>query len=153
MHISIGRNGKDKRLPEMEACVKALRNEHGFKKIGAAGFCYGGWACFQLGAKGKDLVDCITMAHPSIVTKEEIDKCGVPVQINAPETDGAFTPELKAYANSTMPTLNIPYDYQYYPGANHGFAIKCDETKPQAKADLERNKNAMAYWFHQFLKV
>ena len=45
--------GKDLRYPEMTACMKALKQEHGFKKVAAMGYCYGGWAVFKLGAKGK----------------------------------------------------------------------------------------------------
>lgn len=45
-------NSKEKRFPEMVACAKALKSEHGFKKLGAIGFCYGGWAVFKLGGKG-----------------------------------------------------------------------------------------------------
>ena len=48
----IGRNNKEKRFPEISEFAKALKTEHGFKKLGAIGFCYGGWAVFQLGAKG-----------------------------------------------------------------------------------------------------
>ena len=51
----IGRNSKEIRYPEIAECAKALKQEHGFKKLGAAGFCYGGWAVFQLGAKGNNL--------------------------------------------------------------------------------------------------
>ena len=49
----LGKNGKEKRWPEIVSCAKALKEEHGFKKVGAVGFCYGGWAVFQLGAKGE----------------------------------------------------------------------------------------------------
>ena len=49
----IGRNNKEKRFPEISEFAKALKTEHGFKKLGAIGFCYGGWAVFQLGAKGE----------------------------------------------------------------------------------------------------
>ena len=48
----IGRNGKDKRQPEIFACAKALKQHHVFKKVGAIGFCYGAWAVFRLAAKG-----------------------------------------------------------------------------------------------------
>ena len=47
------RHNKEIRGPELVACVKALREEHGFKKVGAVGFCYGGWAVLSLGAEGK----------------------------------------------------------------------------------------------------
>ena len=48
----IARNSKEFRYPEVEAFVKALKHKHGFQRIGAIGFCWGGWAAFQLGAKG-----------------------------------------------------------------------------------------------------
>ena len=47
------KNGKDVRRPEIEACAKALKNELGFKKVGAVGYCYGGWVVFHLGNKSK----------------------------------------------------------------------------------------------------
>ena len=40
-------------------------------------------------------MDCISTAHPSWLTEEEIEGVGVPVQILAPEIDPVFTPELK----------------------------------------------------------
>ena len=49
----LARHSKELRLPEIESYVKSLKQEHGFKRIGAIGFCWGGWAVFQLGAKGK----------------------------------------------------------------------------------------------------
>ena len=49
----IGRNSKDLRYPEILSAAKALKEDLGFKRIGAIGFCFGGWAVFRLGAKGK----------------------------------------------------------------------------------------------------
>ncbi|KAL8824992.1 MAG: hypothetical protein Q9170_007974 [Blastenia crenularia] len=50
----LGKHGKEKRFPEMEACAKSLRQDLAYKKVGAIGFCYGGWAVFQLGSKSKN---------------------------------------------------------------------------------------------------
>ena len=47
-----GRNSKEIRQPEIFACAKVLKQEHGFKKLGAIGFCYGAWAVLRLAAKG-----------------------------------------------------------------------------------------------------
>ena len=102
---------------------------------------------------GKTLVDCISTAHPSRLTKEEIDAVGVPVQIMAPEHDQAFTPELKAHANSVIPTLNVEYDYQYFPGLNHGFATRSDPSDFKQKNGMERAKNGAVAWFAQFLHM
>ena len=153
----MGKNSKDIRWPEIEACAKSLKGELGFKKVGAIGYCYGGWAVFQLGKKGRrtihlsvcpcarneltplgnPLVDCISTAHPSLLTKEEINDVGLPVQILAPEHDPLFVPEMKAYANETIPKLNVAYDYQFFPGVGHGFAIRChDEGSDHDKKSL-----------------
>lgn len=83
----LGRNSRSIRWPEISSCAKALKSEHNFKRVGAMGYCYGGWGCFQLGAKADPLVDAISMAHPSLVEQSEIDGVGVPTQILAPEFD------------------------------------------------------------------
>ncbi|GAB7354854.1 hypothetical protein MBLNU459_g5230t1 [Dothideomycetes sp. NU459] len=145
----IGRNNKEIRGPSIFAVAKELKKE--YKKIGAIGFCYGGWAVFQLGAKGNNLVDAISTAHPSLLTKEEIQSIDVPVQIMAPETDPMLTPELKEFCNATIPTLGVPYQYDYYPGLVHGFAVRCDPSNAVQKAGLERSKNAAVSWFKEHL--
>ena len=44
-------------------------------------------------------MDCIVCAHPSLVTKEDIDGYGsVPVQFLAPEVDRQFSDEMKMHA-------------------------------------------------------
>jgi dienelactone hydrolase len=59
----IGRHAKEIRFPEIQAAAKSLKTEHGFKKVGAIGFCYGGWAVFQLGAKVRPLLTCVICAY------------------------------------------------------------------------------------------
>ncbi|KAL9603192.1 MAG: hypothetical protein Q9179_002293 [Wetmoreana sp. 5 TL-2023] len=143
----VQRNSKETRASAIHEAAKVLKEELGFRKVGAIGYCWGGWAVFQLGAKGKNLVDCISTAHPSLLTKEEIDNVGVPVQILAPEHDSQFTPELKEHANKTIPALNVAYDYQYFPALAHGFAARGDRNNKMQKEGLERAKNAASCWF------
>ena len=61
----LARHPKELRFPEIESCARSLKQEHGFKKVGAMAFCWGGWAVFQLGAKGKSpLALLITNINP-----------------------------------------------------------------------------------------
>jgi dienelactone hydrolase len=149
MPAFVGRNSKDIRGPEIFACAKALKSQ--YKKVGAIGYCYGGWACFQLAAKGNNLLDCVSVAHPSLLDKSEIDSLAVPTQIIAPENDPSFTPELKEYSNKVIPTLGIPYQYDFYPGLVHGFAGRGDPKDQKQKEGLERARNSAVTWFNQFL--
>ena len=149
IHGFFVKNSKEIRQPEIFACAKALRHSH--SKVAAIGYCFGGWACFRLAAKGQNLVDAISTAHPSLLEKAEIDAVGVPTQIIAPEFDHVLTAELKEYCNKTIPTLEIPYQYDFYPGLNHGFAVKGDIKDPKQKLGLERANNAIVSWFKENL--
>ncbi|KAL8648765.1 MAG: hypothetical protein Q9226_005862 [Calogaya cf. arnoldii] len=141
------RNNKETRGASIHNFAGKLKKEMGFKKVGAVGYCWGAWAAFQLGGKDKDLIDALSTAHPTFLTKEEINNVAVPVQILAPETDPRFTPELKEHANRVIPTLGVEYDYQYFPGLAHGFACRADEGNEREKRGLERAKNAVSGWF------
>ncbi|KAH7122655.1 Alpha/Beta hydrolase protein [Dendryphion nanum] len=144
-------NGKEVRWPEIRACAEALRAT--YKRVGVIGYCYGGWSSFQLGSSAHSprLVDCISAAHPTWLTKEEIDAIGVPVQIVAPEHDPTFTPELKKYANEVIPTKGVSYDYQYFPGVEHSFATRGNPDDEKERAAGERAKRAQVFWMREWL--
>jgi dienelactone hydrolase len=134
------------------------------------GYCYGGWSSFKLGSREENgLVDCvlslpgvdhktrsdletgISTAHPTWLTKDEMDNIGVPVQICAPEVDAAFTPELKAYANEVIPTKGVPYDYQYFHGVEHSFATRGNLEDEKEKRAMLRAKRAQVGWMREWL--
>ncbi|KAJ2905609.1 hypothetical protein MKZ38_004903 [Zalerion maritima] len=139
----VGKNGRDVREKEIFSCARALKKELGYEKVGAIGFCYGGWAVFRLASQTVDegekeeekkkkekIVDCIVAAHPSMSTKEDVDGIdGVPTQMLAPEIDPAFTEELKMYFFRTMLKKGVPFDYQHFPSVVHGCLTRGDEKR------------------------
>ncbi|KAJ5678117.1 Esterase lipase [Penicillium maclennaniae] len=146
----LARNSKATREPEIMAFARSLREK--YKRVGAIGFCYGGWAVFRLGAKENNgMVDCISTAHPSLLTKEGIQEVGVPVYIMAAEVDPMFTSELKEFSNRVIPSLEVDYDYQYFPGLVHAFAVRGNRADEAEMKGLERAKNAAVHWFKQWL--
>ncbi|KAF2642341.1 alpha/beta-hydrolase [Massarina eburnea CBS 473.64] len=144
----IGRHNKEIRYPQILAAAKALKAE--YSKTGAIGYCYGGWAVFKLGSD-PSIVDAVSGVHPSIVEPAELDALKVPTQILAPEHDFSFTPDLKAHANTVIPTLGVPYEYVYFPGLQHGFAGRGDQNDKAQVAGLERAKNSAVGFFKEFL--
>lgn len=68
-----------------------------------------------------------------------------------PEHDPYFAPELQAYVAKVIPTLNIDFDYQYFPGLAHGFATRGNMKDATQRKGLERAKNAAVFWFQQHL--
>jgi dienelactone hydrolase len=148
------RNSRAIREPEIIACAEALR-AHGFTKIAAVGYCYGGWASFRLAALetagGKPLVDCISVAHPSLLTEADIDGARVPVQMLAPEIDPVYTAELKAHTFHKLQELGVPFDYQHFPGVAHASLVRGDEAKTGERQAMARAKNATVNWLKQWL--
>ena len=133
-------------MPAILSFARLLRQQH--KHIGAVGYCWGGKPALILASKANArLVDCISIAHPSFCTKEDISGVAVPIQIIAPEHNPQYTPELKEHSHKTFQMLGISYDYLYFPGRKHGFAVKCEENDAGEKKDMNFAKNAVVYWF------
>lgn len=139
------------RLPAMLAFARLLRGRH--SKIAAVGYCWGGKAAICLAANDQSgLLDCISVAHPSAITKKEVLDICVPVQILSPEHDPVFTQELKDFCNAEIPKLGLEYSYEYFPTMVHGFCTRCDMKSEKEKKALERAKNAVVYWFSHYLR-
>lgn len=144
----IGRNNKEIRWPAIKEHAQTLKKQ--YKKVVAIGYCYGAWACFKLAADPQ-LIDAVSMAHPSLLEKAEIDAAKTPVQILAPENDMAFTEELKKYSLEKLPQLNISWEYVHYPGVQHGFAVRGDPSDATQKAALEKAKRDAVGFFNEYL--
>ncbi|KAJ9131709.1 Dienelactone hydrolase family protein [Coniochaeta hoffmannii] len=150
------RNNKEVRGPEMVEFVGALRRQ-GFERVGAVGYCYGGWAVFRLAGaeweEGRRLVDFVSAGHPSGLTAKEIVgvRIDVPVQLLAPEHDGQFTPELKLHAFVALQKKGVSFEYQHFPGVEHACLTRGDEKVPGDRAALVRGKNAVVAWARQWL--
>ena len=153
----ISRNNREIREPEIFACATALR-EKGYKKIGAIGYCFGGWAVARLAAS-PPLVDAIVCAHPSWVTKDDIDAISVPVQFLSPEIDGQFSPELKLYAFQKLilgkpvgkDGKGIPVEWVHFPDIQHGCLTRGDGSVEGEREAVIRGKNAAVSWWRQWL--
>jgi dienelactone hydrolase len=147
----VERNSREIREPEIFNFAKYLR-EH-FTRVGAAGYCFGGWAVFRLGAKEHQppIVDCIIAGHPAHLTKDDIDQIGVPFQILAPEFDFTYPPELKLHTFKRAQTAGLAFDYQHFPGVSHSCLVRGDESRPGERSAMARGKDVAVGWLRQHL--
>ncbi|KUI57543.1 Protein AIM2 [Cytospora mali] len=151
----VQKNGRGVREPELFECARALRRD--FRKVGAAGFCYGGWACFRLASAQHQppLVDCVSIGHPSLLTAEDVDGVGgdVPIQMLAPEIDLAYTAEMKLHTFTTLQRLNVPFEYRHFPRVEHACFIRGSDSEenPGERDAMIRGKNAIVGWMREWL--
>ena len=147
----VGRHSREIREPEILECACKLRKE--YSKVGAIGYCYGGWVVFRLAAaEHKGLVDCVVAGHPSLLTKDDIDNAAMPVQIQAPEVDAAYTDELKEYTFKTLQKNGVVFDYQHFPGVEHSCLVRGSAKIEKEREAMTRGKNSAVAWFRQYLK-
>ncbi|KAK3685305.1 dienelactone hydrolase [Podospora appendiculata] len=154
----LARNGRAVREPEIFAYARALRRK--YARLGAVGFCYGGWAVFRLGAASskdveggtRSLVDAVTAGHPSLMTLQDIEELAVPMQMLAPEIDAAYSPEMKAFTFATLQRAGqAPWEYLHFPGVEHGCLVRGDASKEGEREAMTRGKNAVVAWMSQHL--
>lgn len=155
------RNDREIREKEIFACARELRAK--YAKLGAVGYCFGGWAVLRLGAAEHKtpLVDCIVCAHPSWIIAADFDTYGtVPVQFLAPEEDVMFTPELKLHAfqklvlerNGMRKDGNgVAVDWIHMPGQEHGCLTKGDVNVEGEREAMIWGKDAAVGWFKKWL--
>lgn len=143
------RNRREVREPEIFAAAREIRSK-GYSKVGAVGFCFGGWAVLRLAAVS--LVDAIVCAHPSWVTNEDLDGVHVPVSFLAPEKDHAFSDELKEYAFRTLlGKKKVPFEWVHFPGVEHGCLTKGDEKVEGEREAMVKGKAAAVRWWAEWL--
>ena len=78
----IKRHPPSKVEPICKAAIKALKEEYGVKKLGAAGFCLGAKYVCRLMADGQG-INAGYIAHPSAVTGDEVKGVAGPLMIAA----------------------------------------------------------------------
>ncbi|KAH6850519.1 Alpha/Beta hydrolase protein [Chaetomium sp. MPI-CAGE-AT-0009] len=151
------RQARAVREPEILAYARALRAR--YEKVGAVGYCYGGWAVLRLGAAefagefgGRGLVDCVSAGQPSLLVEGDFEGVKVPVQFLAPEVDHMFSDELKLFAFLTLQKKGVPFDYQHLAGVAHGCLTRGYADVKGDREAMPRAYNALVAWFKQWLQ-
>ncbi|KAF2845023.1 alpha/beta-hydrolase [Plenodomus tracheiphilus IPT5] len=150
------RNSRPIREPEIFASVAALRSQ-GYSKIGAVGYCYGGWGVLRLASSidgAPPLVDAAVVAHPSWLTNEDFDNIQVPTMILAPEIDSQFPDDMKmhAFRKLVVEKKAVPLEYAHFPCVSHGCMTKGDEEVEGERAAMIKGKDKAVGWFEEWLK-
>jgi carboxymethylenebutenolidase len=107
---------------DVQAGIEFLRAQ-GFVRhggIGALGFCYGGRIAMLLGARSRE-VDAVVAYHPGPVTREEIARLSMPVQIHCGTADRNVSVAQIRALESMLRAQHTPVEVHLYEGADHGF--------------------------------
>ncbi|KAI0030257.1 dienelactone hydrolase endo-1,3,1,4-beta-D-glucanase [Vararia minispora EC-137] len=138
--------------------ITMLREEKGYEKVGAVGYCYGGILCVMLGST--DILDTVVIAHPGTVSLEQIKAMKIPASWACAEEDMSFKPRLRQEAQAIFAARKekpefVDYEFRDYKGpcTAHGFAIRPNQSYPEVKAGYEGALEQTVTWFKTKLSL
>jgi len=139
--------------PRIKNFVKKIKEEKGYTKFGAVGYCYGGASCVALATAG--LISSVVIAHPAPFSIGEVDKIKIPASWICAEEDNTFPPKNRKAAEESFAkrTTKVEYEFKDYKGTVHGFAARPALQIPEVKAAFEESFAQTLNWFDKTLKV
>ncbi|MCJ1339590.1 hypothetical protein MMC09_004880 [Bachmanniomyces sp. S44760] len=161
-------HGVDRIEPVLDQVIKYMKTEMGVRKIGAVGYCFGAkYAIRYLSTAHSDSksennkekeesthgsITAAYVAHPSFVENDELEKIQGPLSISAAETDSIFTTEKRHESEEILKKTGLPWQINLFSGVQHGFAVRGDLNRLEARFAKEQAFYQAVLWFDAHLK-
>lgn len=145
----IKNHGPDVTSPIVDGYLQKLRSEWKPKFVAGIGYCFGGkYVVLNLSSEGH--LDVGAVAHPSLITIEEVANIKKPLLISAAETDHIFPPDLRLQTESKLNEIGATYAINLFSQTHHGFGCKGDLSDPNIKYAKEKTVFDQLHWFDRF---
>lgn len=135
-------------MQRLDSVLKDLHEKYpSVKKVGAQGYCWGGKYSVILGSK-PDEIAAVAMAHPSLITIEEVGAIKVPSLWCCAEKDSSFSDKLRKQSEEILAkSVELESTFKIYEGTEHGFASRGDEKNEKVqKASIEAMNDMKAFF-------
>lgn len=66
--------------------------------------------------------------------------------------DFIFTTAKRRESEEILDSMDVPYQINMFSDVEHGFAVRCDLSKPRQKFAKEQAFSQVVAWFDQYLK-
>ena len=143
------KHSSEKTRPIVDDFLAQLTKEKTPKSLFGIGYCFGAKYCIQnLSKDGYFTAGAV--AHPSLVSVEEVNAIVKPILISAAEIDKSFTEELRNKTIKILAANKIRYQLDLFLGVSHGFAVRGDLNVPEVKYSKEKVLIDQVYFFSQF---
>lgn len=152
--LAQGTSGDNPHTPEavdpiVVDALRFLKQDKGFKKVGALGYCFGAKYVVRHYKSG---IDVGYMAHPSFVEEAELAGIAGPLSIAAAEVDHIFPTEKRHKSEEILIKTGQPWQINLYSGVSHGFAVRGDMEDQKARFAKEQAFIQAVAWFNEHLK-
>ncbi|KUL87744.1 hypothetical protein ZTR_05879 [Talaromyces verruculosus] len=136
--------------PIVAGSLRFLKEKYNPKKVAAVGYCFG--AKYVVRGLGSGFFDAGYVAHPAMVSTEELEVIKAPLAVATAEVDDIFPANLRHDWEALLLKTGITYQMNLYSGVSHGFAVRCDLTDKRQKYAKEAAFLLALEWFNEHLK-
>ncbi|KAK9476227.1 dienelactone hydrolase [Lipomyces japonicus] len=119
-------------------------------EIHAVGYCFGAKYVVRLLGEGR--INSGFVAHPSLITEDELKAIKGPLSIAAAETDHIFPAEKRHLSEQILIDIKATYFLSLYSGVTHGFAVRGDLEDAEVIWAQEQAFEQALTWFARFAK-
>ncbi|KAF5587105.1 dienelactone hydrolase family [Fusarium subglutinans] len=148
-------NGLAASWPRIRSFFEALRLHEGpQRRIGAAGFCWGGKPVLTLAHPesitkgGIPLVDAVFTGHPSGMSLPgDADTIIKPVSVAIGDRDIVTSMSQVNVMKEAWKNLKTPTEVVVYPGAGHGFCVRVDDKNENLFQQSKEVEKQALDWF------
>lgn len=146
--------------PRIRSFFETVRLHEGSeRRIGAAGFCWGGRPVMTLArsdvdtANGKPLVDAVFAGHPSgLSLPSDAENVTKPISVAIGDKDQVTPMSQVNVMRSVWQGLeDVPTELVVYPGAGHGFCVRVDSSNKNQFQQSEEAEEQALRWFEKYL--
>ncbi|KAF8632410.1 hypothetical protein AX17_004851 [Amanita inopinata Kibby_2008] len=140
----------------LDKFISVIREEKGYEKIGAVGYCFGGSAAIRLAPTG--YIQSVVICHPGRFSLEQAKEIKIPTAWLCAEEDAFFKDSLRdqveaLYASRKNTNEYVSYEFVIYKGTTHGFACRPDLSYEDLKQAYEKSLEDTAVWFEKTLST
>ena len=97
--------------------------------------------------------DVGAFAHPAFLKEHHFENLQRPLFLSCAETDFTFETDARNKAIAILREAKKPYHLQLFSGVEHGFALRCDLSKPYERWAKEQSVKGIADYFDLQLGV
>jgi len=143
-------HGHAKAIPVFVNALKYLRNEKKIKKIASVGYCYGGGVLSAVGSStDADLCDSYNIIHPGGFKIDQVTNFKKPLYWVFSEKDMSCKEEMRHQIEDIVKRMPVRNKSKYYPGVDHGFAIRGDAREPKVMEARQDCFHESVGWFKE----
>jgi dienelactone hydrolase len=110
-------------------------------------YCFGAPYVMQAITGSSPTCEVGAFAHPAFLKEEHFEKITRPLYLSCAEDDFTFNTESRNKALDILIAAKKPYGLQVFSGVSHGFALRCDLSKPYERWCKEQSVRSIVDYF------